>query len=117
MLYSHSTGLTCLLRGAWSYLLEELVEYRASFLGCGSAKINVQPSTQYFMEIIKEKTVAFPGNRTLTTSTGHPDNNLENVIRTELYYVLEELYQEGKNTFLSGMAIGFVGWQQRQFLI
>lgn len=32
MLYSYSTGLTCLRRGAWSYLSVELVEYRASFL-------------------------------------------------------------------------------------
>lgn len=59
------------------------------------------------MEIIKEKTVAFTGNRTLTTSNGQPDSNLENVIRTELYYLLEELYLEGKNTFLCGMAVGF----------
>lgn len=108
LLYSYSTESTCFVEWALGRACKpRLVDSRASFLGCGSTEINVQSSTQYFMEIIKEKTVAFTGNRTLATSTRQPDSNLENVIRTELYYVLEELCQEGKNTFLCGMAIGF----------
>lgn len=59
------------------------------------------------MKIIKEKTVAFTGNRELNTPDGRPDHNLINVIRTELYYALEDCYHEGKNTFLDGMAWGF----------
>ena len=59
------------------------------------------------MEIIKEKTVAFTGNRTLKTSTGRPDTNLENVLRTELSFCLEECYNEGKRNYITGMAIGW----------
>lgn len=59
------------------------------------------------MEIVKEKTIAFTGESVLTTSTGVPDRNLENVVRTELYYVLEECCNEGKDTFLCGMELGF----------
>lgn len=59
------------------------------------------------MEIVKEKTIAFTGDSVLTTPTGAPDHNLENVVRTELYYVLEECCNEGKDTFLCGMDPGF----------
>lgn len=59
------------------------------------------------MEIDKEKTVAFTGNRDLTTSDGRIDRNLENVIRTELYSLVENLYKQGKDTYLNGGAIGF----------
>lgn len=59
------------------------------------------------MDIIKEKTVSFTGNRTLTTSDNQPDANLENVIRTELFLCLKDCYQEGKTNFISGMAIGW----------
>lgn len=59
------------------------------------------------MEIIKEKTVAFTGHRTLMTADGNPDANLENVIRTELSFCLEDCYKEGKNTFISGLAVGW----------
>lgn len=59
------------------------------------------------MDIIKEKTVSFTGNRTLTTSDNQPDANLENVIRTELSLCLEDCYQEGMTNFISGMAIGW----------
>jgi len=59
------------------------------------------------MKTIKEKTVAFTGNRTLTTSDNRTDANLENVIRTELSLCLEDCYREGKRNFISGMAIGW----------
>lgn len=59
------------------------------------------------MEIIKENTVAFTGNRNLTTLDGHLDRNLENVIRTELYYLIESYYKQGKDTYLNGGAVGF----------
>lgn len=59
------------------------------------------------MEIIKEQTVAFTGNRIITTSDNFPDANLENVIRTELSLCLEDCYHEGKKNFISGMAIGW----------
>ena len=59
------------------------------------------------MEIKKEKAVAFAGNCNLTTPNGVPDRNLENVIRTELFYVIEELYNEGKTVSLSGVRSDF----------
>lgn len=59
------------------------------------------------MEIIKEKTVAFTGNRNITTSDNRADANLENVVRTELSLCLEDCYREGKTNFISGMAIGW----------
>lgn len=59
------------------------------------------------MEIDKEKTVAFTGNRDLTTSDGSIDRNLENVIRTELYYLIESYYKQGKDTYINGAAVGF----------
>jgi uncharacterized phage-like protein YoqJ len=59
------------------------------------------------MKIIKEKAVAFVGNGDLITSDNVPDRNLENVIRTELLYVIEELYNEGKTVFLSGLNSDF----------
>lgn len=59
------------------------------------------------MKITKAKTVAFTGNRTITTSDDTVDRNLENVIRTELSFILEELYEEGKTCYLNGGAIGF----------
>lgn len=59
------------------------------------------------MKFAKEKTVAFTGNRTLTTADGRPDTNLENVLRTELSFCLEDCYQEGKNVFVTGMALGW----------
>lgn len=59
------------------------------------------------MEIAKNQTVAFTGNRELTTSNGRSDANLENVLRTELSFCLEDCYKEGKNVFITGMAIGW----------
>lgn len=54
------------------------------------------------MKIVKKKTVGFVGSHNL--SPKHvSDRNLENIIRTELYYVIEEFYKEGKTTFLSGL--------------
>lgn len=59
------------------------------------------------MKINRERTVAFTGNRALTTADGRPDANLENVIRTELSFCLEDCYREGKKTFISGLAVGW----------
>ncbi|MFR9566326.1 MAG: SLOG family protein [Rikenellaceae bacterium] len=58
------------------------------------------------MELIREQTVAFTGSRALTTSMANP-NNVESTIRTALCSLLEECYNRGKRTFLSGMAIGW----------
>lgn len=60
------------------------------------------------MKIIKENTIAFTGNRVLTSPNGDElEQDLKNKICTELYTILESLHKEGKDTFLSGMAIGF----------
>ena len=60
------------------------------------------------MEIIKEKTVAFTGNRVLMSPNGDIlDQNLNREVYKRLYAILEGFYKEGKETFLSGMAIGF----------
>lgn len=59
------------------------------------------------MKIIKEKTVAFVGIGDLTTLGNASDRNLENVLRTELLFVIEELYQEGRDTFLSTLSSEF----------
>lgn len=56
------------------------------------------------MKIIKEKTVAFVGSGDLAALRNVTDRNLENVIRTELLFVIEELYKDGKDTFL--LALG-----------
>ena len=59
------------------------------------------------MKIIKKKTVAFMGSGNLAALRNATDRNLENVIRTELLFVVEELYQEGKEIFLSTLGSGF----------
>lgn len=59
------------------------------------------------MKLIKEKTAAFVGSGHLASPQNASDRNLENVIRTELWYVIEELHQEGKTTFLSALSSGF----------
>lgn len=59
------------------------------------------------MKIKKEKTVAFVGSGDLAALRNASDRNLENVLRTELFYVVEELYKEGKDTFLSALSNGF----------
>lgn len=59
------------------------------------------------MKINKEKTVAFVGIGDLAALRNASDRNLENVLRTELLFVIEELYQEGKDTFLSALSSGF----------
>lgn len=59
------------------------------------------------MKIIKKKTVAFVGSNNLTAPKNASDRNLENVIRTELFYVIEELHKEGKDTFLMEAKSGF----------
>ena len=58
------------------------------------------------MKIKKEKTVAFVGSGDWARQNAS-DRNLENVLRTELFYVVEELYKEGKDTFLSALRNGF----------
>lgn len=59
------------------------------------------------MKIKKEKTVAFAGSGDWATRQNASDRNLENVLRTELFYVVEELYKEGKDTFLTALRNGF----------
>lgn len=55
------------------------------------------------MKIKKKKTVSFAGSGDWATRQNASDRNLENVLRTELFYVVEELYKEGKDTFLSAL--------------
>ncbi len=60
------------------------------------------------MEIIKEKTIAFTGNRNLTSPNGLLGIELRTAIINELYKTIEREYLEnGFTTYLSGMAIGF----------
>ncbi|MFR9543109.1 MAG: SLOG family protein [Rikenellaceae bacterium] len=59
------------------------------------------------MEITKDQTIAFTGNRTLTAPKGKLFFNLERTIRKKLSALLEECYNDGKTTFISGMAIGW----------
>lgn len=59
------------------------------------------------MKIKKEKTVAFVGSDNLAALRNATDRNLENVIRTELLFVIEEFYKDGKDTFLSALDSGF----------
>lgn len=59
------------------------------------------------MKIIKEKAVAFVGSGDLAALRNATDRNLENVVRTELLFVIEELYKDGKDIFLSALRNGF----------
>ena len=55
----------------------------------------------------KKSTVAISGDSVLTTPNERPDNNLENVIQTELYCIVKKLYNNGFKTFLSDIASEF----------
>ncbi|MFR9579696.1 MAG: SLOG family protein [Rikenellaceae bacterium] len=61
------------------------------------------------MHIInKEKTIAFTGNRNLTSPDGRPLPELKAAICNRLMELLEREYLDnGINTFISGMALGF----------
>lgn len=59
------------------------------------------------MELNKETTVAFIGDKIFNTPNNIPDRNLENVIRTELQFTITELIDEGKHIFLTGIEPGF----------
>ncbi|MFR9524538.1 MAG: SLOG family protein [Rikenellaceae bacterium] len=58
--------------------------------------------------INKEKTIAFTGNRSLTSPDGRPLTELKAAICNRLMELLEREYLDnGINTFISGMALGF----------
>ncbi|MFI3267423.1 MAG: SLOG family protein [Rikenellaceae bacterium] len=58
--------------------------------------------------IIKEKTIAFTGNRTLTSPDGKLQHELKATLCNLLMELLEREYLEnGITTFISGMAIGW----------
>ncbi|MFI3268662.1 MAG: SLOG family protein [Rikenellaceae bacterium] len=60
------------------------------------------------MEIIKEKTIAFTGNRMLTSPSVTSSTSLKKLICNELYKLLEKDYlNNGITNFISGAAIGF----------
>ncbi|MFR9546953.1 MAG: hypothetical protein SNJ29_15460 [Rikenellaceae bacterium] len=61
------------------------------------------------MHIInKEKTIAFTGNRNLTSPDGRPLNELKATICNRLMELLEiEYLDNGITTFISGIALGF----------
>ncbi|MFI3294278.1 MAG: SLOG family protein [Rikenellaceae bacterium] len=60
------------------------------------------------MEIIKEKTIAFTGNRSLTSPSGLRGTQLERAICNKLYELLEREYLEnGITSYLSGYAVGY----------
>ena len=60
------------------------------------------------MEIVKEKTIAFTGNRILTSNSGKSESALKMELCDRLYIMLEREYLEnGYDTFLCGMALGF----------
>lgn len=54
-----------------------------------------------------KNTVAFIGDKMIKTPSGSPDNNLLNVVRTELQLVIEDMYKEGKRIFLIAIEPGF----------
>ena len=63
---------------------------------------------QKTMEIDKTKTIAFTGNRSLTSSNGLSGIELRTAIISKLYKTIEHEYLEnGYTTYLSGMATGF----------
>ncbi len=71
---------------------------------CGSDKAKTSRS----MKIVKEKTIAFTGNRSLTSRNGNQGTALKMIICDHLYAMLEREYLEnGINTMLCGMALGF----------
>lgn len=59
------------------------------------------------MKINKEKTVAFIGSHTAGILSGKNDNNLLNVLQTEIYLLVASFCKQGFRTFLSGMSDGF----------
>lgn len=59
------------------------------------------------MKFTKESTVAFIGDKVLKTPDNIADCNLQNVIRTELQFVVDDLIKEGKRAFLIGLEPGF----------
>ncbi len=59
------------------------------------------------MKIIREKTVAFSGNRILSAPKGAKTENLEETLREMLRRLIIKLYKNGYDTFISGMALGW----------
>lgn len=59
------------------------------------------------MNIIKSQTVAFTGNRKLSSPNPKLAGNLDKRIRDSLYIIIEKLYLDGKRCFLNGGAVGF----------
>lgn len=59
------------------------------------------------MNNIVNQTVAFIGDEVFKTPDDSSDENLTNVVRTELQFVIEELYKEGKSVFLTAISPGF----------
>lgn len=59
------------------------------------------------MKITKNKATSFFGDQILSTPDHTPDRNLLNVIRTELQFVIEDLYKEHKHIFLTAIKPGF----------
>ncbi len=60
------------------------------------------------MEIIKEKTIAFTGNRNLTSPNSKSLTELKATLHNQLTELLEKEYtQNGISTFISGMALGW----------
>ncbi len=59
------------------------------------------------MNIKRECAVAFTGNRNLTSPDRASGSTLEKRIRTKLYAILEEQYNQGKFQFLCGYALGW----------
>ncbi|MFI3294056.1 MAG: SLOG family protein [Rikenellaceae bacterium] len=58
--------------------------------------------------ITKEKSIAFTGNRTLTSPDGTPQHELKAILCNRLEELLEDEYlNNGITTFISGMAIGW----------
>ncbi|MFR9543648.1 MAG: SLOG family protein [Rikenellaceae bacterium] len=56
----------------------------------------------------KEKTIAFTGNRNLTSADNRSQNELKTAICNNLLEILEKEHLEnGITTFISGMALGF----------
>lgn len=75
-------------------------------LGC-TFFIPMRLKVKSLMNIIKSQTVAFTGNRKLSSPNPKLAGNLDKRIRDSLYIIIEKLYLDGKRCFLNGGAVGF----------
>lgn len=107
LLYSYSTGSACFVERCLVVPVSQNLLIPVLFYMVRFSKNQCSTRHQYFMETNKKNTVTFIGDQVFATPAGIPDNNLTNVIRTELQLVIDDLYKDGKYIFLTGIRPGF----------